>query len=223
LKEDAMTLTLHAHPLSSYCWKALIALYEYEAPFAFHQIDFQDEASADAFRALWPLAKMPVLVEDDGPAIAESSIVIEYLTLHHAGGKQRLIPADGDAALEVRFMDRVFDHYVMTPVTQVVFNRIRPAEARDPYGVGQARELLEKCYAWLDGKLSGREWAAGSDFSMADCAAAPSLHYAEKVQPMAGRFPTLAAYLARLEARPSVARVLREAEPFGHFFPQEPE
>jgi len=216
-----MTLTLHAHPLSSYCWKALIALYEYDLPFTFRRIDFGDEASAAEFTALWPLARMPVLVEDDRPAIAESSIVIEYLTLHHGGAKP-LIPADGDAALEVRFMDRVFDNYVMTPMMQIVFDRIRPAESRDPHGVGLAREQLEKTYAWLESKLAGREWAAGGDFSMADCAAAPSLHYAEKVQPMAGRFPNVGAYLARLEARPSVARVLKEAEPFAHFFPQEP-
>ena len=221
-----MTLTLHAHPLSSYCWKGLIALYEYDLPFTFHMVNFGDEASAAEFAALWPLAKMPALVDDDGPGgarrvLVESSIVIEYLTLHHAGAK-RLIPADADAALEVRFMDRVFDNYVMTPMTQVVFNRMRPTDARDPFGVEQARALLDKTYAWLDAKLTGGDWAAGGDFSMADCAAAPSLHYAEKVQSMAGRFPNVAAYLARLEARPSVARVLEEATPYAHFFPQEP-
>jgi glutathione S-transferase len=215
-----MTLILHAHPLSSYCWKALIALYENDTPFTFRQVDFGDEASAAAFIALWPLGKMPVLVDGDR-TIVESSIVIEYLDRRHPGPAP-LIPADPDQAIEVRTLDRIFDNYVMTPMTQIVFNRLRPADARDPYGVGRDREQLEKTYAWLETRLRGRDWAAGDDFSMADCAAAPSLHYADKVQPLAGRFPAIAAYLARLEARPSVARVLEEAAPYSHFFPQEP-
>jgi glutathione S-transferase len=215
-----MTLKLYAHPISSYCWKALIALYEYEIPFEFRMVDFGDEASVAEFKAAWPLAKMPALVDGDR-TIVESSIVIEYLTLGHEGAG-RLIPADAEAALEVRLLDRIFDNYVMTPTTQIVFNRIRPADTLDPHGVGLAREQLEKTYAWLEAKLAGREWAAGGDFSMADCSAAPSLHYADKVQPFGGRFPALAAYLARLEARPSFQRVLKEAEPYSHFFPQEP-
>jgi len=212
-----MTLVLHAHPLSSYCWKALIALYENDTPFELREIDFGSEASASAFRALWPLAKMPVLVDGDR-TLVESSIVIEYLALHHPG-PQRLIPADPDAALEVRRLDRIFDNYVMTPMQKIVGDRLRPEAWRDPHGLEEARRLLDTSYAWLERELAGRTWAAGEDFSLADCAAAPSLHYADRVHPLGGRFPVVAAYLERLTARPSFARVLKEAEPYAHLFP----
>jgi glutathione S-transferase len=213
-----MTLALYAHPLSSYCWKVLIALYENGSPFEYRQLG---EAEADAeFARLWPIAKMPALV-DNGRPIVESTIIIEHLDMHHAGAA-RLVPADPAAALEVRLLDRIFDNYVMTPMGQIVFDRIRPADARDPFGVEQARASLAKAYAWLEDKLAGRSWAAGETFSLADCAAAPSLHYANKVQPFGTDFPVLTAYLGRLEARPSFARALKEAAPFSHMFPQDP-
>lgn len=210
-----MTMTFYGHPLSSYCWKVLIALYETGAPFEWRQLDWDDAAVQAEFAARWPLAKMPLLV-DGGRDLVESSVIIEYLDRR---GAAPMIPADADAALEVRMLDRLFDNYVMTPMQAVVFDRIRPDGSHDPFGVEAAKVLIDKTRGWLDGRLAGREWAAGGDFSLADCAAAPSLHYAEKVQPSAGRFPAVEAYLARLEARPSVARVLAEAEPYAHMFP----
>jgi len=217
-----MSLILYAHPLSSYCWKVLIALYENETPFSFRQLDFDNEEVGREFAALWPIAKMPILV-DHGRTVVESSVIIEYLGLHHRG-PIGFVPhhADPDPALKVREMDRVFDNYVMTPMQNVVFDRIRPADSRDPYGVAASRALLDKAYDWLEGELTGRFWAAGEDFSLADCSAAPALHYAEKVHPFRNSHPALAAYLDRLAARPSFARVLKEAEPFAHMFPQEP-
>ena len=213
-----MALILHAHPLASYCWKVLIALYENDTPFEFRLVDFGDEKSAADFRALWPLAKMPVLV-DDGKAVFESSVIIEHLAIHHPG-PVALLPEDRSAALEARMLDRIFDNYVMGPMQAIVGDRIRPADSRDPHGVAAARRLLETGYGWLEDRLDGREWAAGADFGLADCAAAPSLHYADKVQPMAGRFPRLDDYLERLEARSSFARVLAEAGPYAHLFPE---
>jgi glutathione S-transferase len=215
-----MTLLLYAHPLSSYCWKVLIPLYENGTAFEFRQLDQDHPENGAEFAALWPLAKMPLLV-DDGRAVAESSVIIEYLDLHHPGPAP-MVPADAEAALEVRLLDRVFDHYVMAPVQKIVFDRIRPAEARNPADQADARALLDKAYGWLEQRLAGRAWAAGDAFSLADCAAAPSLHYADKVHEFRRRFPVLAACLDRLEARPSVARVLKEAEPYARMFPQEP-
>jgi len=215
-----MALTLHAHPLSSYCWKVLIALYENGTVFDFALVDFGDADSAAAFARLWPIAKFPVLV-DRGRTIVESSIIIEYLDLHHRGAV-RLIPhqADPDAALKARMLDRVFDDYVMTPMQKIVGDRIRPAEARDPHGVAEARTLLDRSLGWLEAELAGRTWAAGEDFTLADCAAAPALHYADKVQPFRATHPLLAAYLGRLESRASFRRVLDEAAPYAHLFPQ---
>lgn len=217
-----MAMKLYAHPLSSSCWKVLIALYENGTPFDFRQLDPEHPENGADFAARWPIGKMPVLV-DRGRTIVESSIIIEYLDLHHRGA-MALVPhhADPDAALAVRTMDRIFDHYVMTPMQQIVFDRIRPAGIRNGDDVDRGRAGLDTAYSWLESELAGRGWAAGEDFSMADCAAAPSLHYADKVQPLRGRFPTLGAYIDRLETRPSVARVLSEARPYAHMFPQEP-
>ena len=212
-----MSLALYGHHFSSYTQKALIALYENATPFELREIDFGSEASASAFRALWPLARMPVLVDGDR-TLVESSIVVEYLALHHPG-RERLVPADPDAALEVRRLDRIFDNYVMTPMQKIVGDRLRPEAWRDPHGLEEARRLLDTSYAWLERELAGKTWAAGEDFSLADCAAAPSLHYADRVHPLGGRFPAVAAYLERLRERPSFARVLKEAEPYAHLFP----
>jgi glutathione S-transferase len=212
-----MPLTLHAHPLSSYCWKALIALYENNRAFTFHMLEPGALESPD-FQAMWPLGKMPVL-EDGERVIVETSVIVEYLDLHHPG-PVRLLPDDRMEAIEARMLDRIFDNYVMSPMQKIVFNRFCPAEARNAHDVMTSRSTIEKAYGWLESRLTGREWAAGPAFGLADCAAGPALHYANRVQPMNGRFPVLADYLERLERRPSFARVLEEAEPYAQFFPQ---
>jgi glutathione S-transferase len=214
----AMALILHAHPLSSYCWKVLTALYESGADFELRLVDFGDPENEAAFRKLWPIAKFPVL-EDGARTIVESTTIIEYLALRHRGAEP-LIPQDPEAALEVRMLDRIFDNYVMTPMQKIVFNRFCPPEARNAWEVEAARRLIETACGWLEQEISGRQWAAGDDFSLADCAAAPSLHYADKVQPLRERFAVLGRYLDRLEARPSFARVLEEAKPYAHMFPE---
>lgn len=210
-------MILYYHPLSSYCWKVLIALYENDTPF--ERAMMEDPGVADAWLALWPLGKFPVLRDEaEGQTVAEASIIIEYLG-HQCPGAFRPVPADLEVALEVRLMDRLFDNYVMTPVQKIVADRLRPVEARDTHGVGEARILLGKAYALLEERIGARMWAAGDSFTLADCAAAPSLFYADKVEPMRGGFPALAAYLDRLEARPSFARVLEEKAPWWHMFP----
>lgn len=215
-----MALILHAHPLSSFCHKALTALYELDLSFEQRMVDFGDPASAEAFRALWPMARMPVL-EDTGrnAVVPESSILIEYLQIHHPGAV-RLIPHDPDAALEVRARDRFFDLSVQVPMQKIVNDRIRPADAKDPHGLAEARAHLATALDIVERDLEGLTWAAGDTFSMADCAAAPALFYADKVMPLAPDRPNAAAYLKRLKARPSYARTLKEAEPYLHMFPE---
>ena len=212
-----MSLVLHAHPLSSYCHKVLIALYELEAPFELAMLDLGDEAGRNAFYALWPIGKMPVLEDKAaGVALPESSIIIDYLNRRFGGD---LIPDDPDAALEVRLQDRFFDLYVHTPMGVFTWDLLRPEGQRDPYGVQQARDLLLKAYDVIETRMAGRQWAVGDRFSLADCAAAPALFYAEGRVPF-GERPNLAAYLARLKARPSYARALKEAEPYFQMVPQ---
>ena len=210
-----MSLTLYSHPFSSYCQKVLIALWENEIPFTYRHLE---EPGAQAERAaLWPLGRFPVLV-DEGRMIAESSIIIEYLALHHPG-PVRLLPDDREAALEVRFMDRFFDNYVMTAMQAPVFEALRTDGARKEAVMAEARRALDTAYAWLEERLSGRTWAAGENFTMADCAAAPSLFYADWVHQIGPDFPRLREYRSRLLARPSFARAVEEARPYRPYFP----
>lgn len=208
-------MQLYAHPFSSYSQKVLIALYENATPFEYRHTE--DAAAAAELATLSPLKKFPVLVESDGRVILETSAIVEHLQLHHPG-RQRLVPA-GDAGVEVRMLDRIFDNYVMTPMQKIVLDRLRPEPDRDAYGVTEARGMLEQIYAWLDGRLASRTWSAGEDFTLADCAAAPSLFYSDWVHPIPESCAQLRAYRARALARPSVARAVDEARPYRHYFP----
>jgi glutathione S-transferase len=212
-----MPLKLYAHPFSSYCQKVLIALYENATPFAFRMLAPGDEEATAELEALWPLKRFPVLV-DDGRTFIEASIIIEHLMLDHPG-RVRLIPDDAGAALDVRMMDRFFDNYVSTPQQRIVFDSIRAADDRDPYGVAEARAMLESAYRWLDDRMAGREWAAGNAFSLADCAAAPALFYADWTHPIDQAFANVRAYRQRLLARLSFARAVDEARPYRPLFP----
>ncbi len=205
----------YGHPFSSYSWKGQIALYEKHVDFAYHIVEPGPER--DALRALWPLAKFPVLVDETGTYI-ESSIIIEHVD-RLAPGHGRLIPADPDAALQVRFMDRVFDNHVMNVMQQVVNEYIRPPEERDMTRLTPVYTALDTIYAWLEANLPNADWACGGDFTLADCAAAPSLFYADWVHPIPDSLPRLKAYRARLLARPSVARAVDGGRPYRHYFP----
>ena len=210
-----MTLELFAHPFSSYCQKALIAFYENGVPFTYRMME--DPGVGEEFATLWPIKRFPILRED-GRVVMEASVIIEYLQVRHPG-PVRLIPDDPDLALQARMLDRVFDNYVMTPQGKFVFDALRPEGARDPHGVEEARRMLDTTYAWLDQHLEGRTWAAGETFTLADCAAAPSLFYADWTHRIPERHRNLTAYRARLLERPSFARAVDEARRFRHYFP----
>ena len=210
-----MSIEFFAHPFSSYCQKVLIAFYENDIPFAWRMVE--DPGVSEELAALWPVQRFPIL-RDNGRVVLETSAIIEYLQVHHPG-PVRLIPEDPDLAVEVRMLDRVFDNYVMTPQGKCVFDAIRPAEHRDPYGVDEARRMLDVSYAWLDQRMQGRSWAAGETFTLADCAAAPSLFYADWTYRIPEQYGALHAYRARLLQRPSFARAVDEARKFRHYFP----
>jgi len=212
-----MPLKLHSHPLSSYCWKVLIALHENGAPFETSMVNLGDPVARAAFAALWPTAKMPLL-EDDGRIIPETSIQIEYLDRHYPGGIA-LLPAQADAQLDVRLWDRLFDLYVMSPMQAFVAQLLRPEAERDALTMNKARSDLLVAYRMIEDRIGDRGWATGADFSMADCAAAPALFYAAIVQPFPEGSPRLSAYFERLIARPSVERVIADARPFFQYFP----
>jgi glutathione S-transferase len=211
-----MSLVLYGHPFSSYVQKVLTALYENATRFEFKMLSPEEPAHGAEFARLWPMRKMPLLV-DDGTLVRESTVIIEHLDLHHHAVK--MLPADPRQALEVRFLDRIFDQYVMTPMQAIVADFIRPAGERDPVGVAQAHELLDRAYAWLETVLPADGWAAGGEFGLADCAAAPSLFYADWVHPIAPSWGRLQSYRGRLLRRPSFARAVDEARLYRTLFP----
>jgi glutathione S-transferase len=216
-----MSLTLHYHPLSSYCWKALVALYENDTPFKPNLVNLGDPGERAALRALWPIGKFPVLGDDTrGETVPESTIIIEYLDRHYPG-TTRLVPEDADLALRTRLRDRFFDLYVHAPMQKIVGDRLRPADKKDPHGVAEARAQLRTSYAMLEQQLAHRGWAMGEGFTLADCAAAPSLFYGNMVEPLGEQRSHVTAYLERLKARPCFARVIREAEPYFGMVPKE--
>jgi glutathione S-transferase len=213
-----MSLKLYAHPLSSFSWKVLIALYENATPFELITVDATTRA--DLLR-LWPIGKFPVLVDAArGETVPESSTIIDYLDCYHPG-PVRFTPADAALAWRVRLRDRFCDLHIHAPMQKIVGDRIRPAGQKDPFGVEEARASLAKAYPVMETQLAGGTWLCGDAFGLADCAAAPALYYADKVQPLGDEHAATKAYLERLKARPSLARVLEEAEPFFKHFPQE--
>ena len=212
-----MTLALYGHPFASFVWKPLVALYERNVGFEFRMIDPDHPENQTRIAELSPTGQFPALIDGDR-VIVESNAVIEYLDLFH-GNAAPMVPADPREALEARMMAGVFDDYVNAPMQRIVGEALRDKSELDPRGVADAHGMLDRCYAWLDRRLQGMMWAACGRFTIADCAAAPALFYADWVHPIAARHAVLSAYRARLLARPSVARVVDEARPYRGFFP----
>jgi glutathione S-transferase len=215
-----MSLTLHFHPLSSFCWKALIALYENGTPFTPHLVDLGNSAERAALLKLWPIGKFPVL-RDDGrdQTVPESSVIIEYLDRFYPGAKP-LIPAEPNLAWQTRLRDRFYDLYVHLPMQKIMGDRLRPEGNKDPYGVEEARAQLRTAYGMIEAQMATGTWAMGDAFSLADCAATPPLFYGNMVVPFGDSHQNMSAYFERLKARPSIARVLREAEPYFNMVPK---
>ena len=214
-----MALTLYQHPLASFCHKVLIALYENATPFRSVTVDFADPAEAAAHLMRWPVGKIPVLHDDaDDRTIPETSIIIEYVQAHYPGPAP-MLPEAAEARLDVRLWDRFFDLYVSVPMQKIVGDRLRPEGGKDPLGVAEARATLDTAYGMIEAELAGRSWAAGEDFSLADCSAAPALFFSTIVHPAGPEKQILTGYFERLLERPSFKRVLAEARPYFRLFP----
>jgi glutathione S-transferase len=215
-----MTVRLYFHPLSSFCQKVLVALYENDTPFEPQIVNLMDEESRAAFKEIWPIGRFPVLVDQAANrTIPESSIIIEYLAQHRPGPSP-LVPDDPDLARQTRLRDRFFDLCINVPMQKIVTDRLRPAGKSDPYGIEEARTLLATACGMVDQDMATRTWAMGDAFGMADCAAAPALFYANMVMPLGDSHKHAAAYLDRLTRRPSFVRVLEEARPYLKLVPQ---
>lgn len=212
-----MTLILHYHPLSSYCWKALIALYEKGVPFEARVVNLGDADARAAYKALWPTGKIPLL-EDEGAVVPETSIMIEHLDRRYPV-TIALLPSDPDAQLKARLWDRLYDAYVMTPMQRHIAQLLRPENERDARTLEETRSEIATAYGLIEERMGDHDYAAGDAFTIADCAAAPSLFYAATIVPFPEGHAKLAAYFERLLARPSVARVIAQAQPFFQYYP----
>lgn len=208
-------IQLFGHPFSSFTWKVLIALYENATPFTFRQLGPDQPDNAAALARYWPLGKFPVLIDGD-TVVIETDAIVEHLDRAHPGPVCLLPPED---AVEVRMLTRISDDYLMTPMQKPVGDALRPADARDRHGVAEAVAMLDQTYGWLDQRLAGRAWTAADRFTLADCAMAPALFYADWVRPIPAALATLKAHRAKLLARPSVARCVEEARPYRGYFP----
>ena len=213
-----MSLKLYFHPLSSFSHKVLIALYENGTPFEPRIVDLFNEIAE--YKKIWPIGKIPVLRDEaKDRTIPETSIIIEYLAQHFPG-KTQLLPADPDQCRQMRLRDRFYDLYVDVPMQKVVTDRLRPSGKNDPYGVEEAKTLLRTSFGMIEEDMVKNRWAMGDAFTMADCAAAPALFYANMAVPFRDTHKNVAAYLDRLMQRPSFARVLKEAEPYFAMIPK---
>jgi glutathione S-transferase len=214
-----MVLKLYYHPLSSFCHKVLIALYENDAPFAGEIVDLGNKGAHERFFGLWPIGKMPLLHDESlERTVPGSSIIIEYLDRHYPG-PCTFLPKEDAPCLEARLWDRFFDHYVQFPMQKIVTDRLRAEGEHDPRGVAEARATLETAYGMLEKHVADKTWAIGETFGLADCAAAPALFFADIVEPFASAHPMVAAYFERLLARASFKRVIAEARPYFKLFP----
>jgi glutathione S-transferase len=215
-----VSLKLYYHPLSSFCHKALISLYEHDV--AFEAVDLGDEKSGAEMRSFWPVGKFPVL-RDEGRnhTVAEATVIIEYLDIHHVGTR-KMVPADSDRAWQARMWDRFFDLYVHVKMQKIVDDHLRPAGAGDQFGIDEARARVLQSYAMIDQAMAGKTWAMGNDYGIVDCAASPALFYANGVLPIDHEMKNLTGYFGRLMARPSYVRALEQAQPYFHLFTMEP-
>jgi glutathione S-transferase len=217
---NSMSLVLHYHPLSSFCWKVLIAFYENATPFSPKAVNPGDPAERAALLKLWPIGKFPVLRDEARDrTVPESSIIIEYLDRYYAG-PVRFVPDDPELAWQTRLRDRFLDLYVHLPMQKIIGDRLRAAGKKDPHGVEEARAQLRTSYDMIEQQMAAGPWMMGKAFTLADCAAFPPLFYGNQVEPFGPARKNVAAYLERLRVRPSVARVIKEAEPYFHLVPQ---
>jgi len=210
-----VSLELFVHPFSSYSWKALIPIWADGTPFEYRKV-FEDPDATARLREIWPIAKFPTLV-DNGQVIPEATCIIEHLQAHYP--TENVWIPDGELGRQVRFLDRFFDLYIQGNMQPSVNHALRPEGKGDEYGAELGRKNLRTAYDWLEENLPYEGWAAGDTFTLADCAAAPALFYADWVDEIGDARPKLKAYRARLLAHPWVSRAVEEARPYRPYFP----
>ncbi len=208
-QEENLAMKLYYNPISSYSQKALIAFYEKGIDFEPNIVNLMDPDDLAKYRDVYPMGKIPCLVLDDGHLIPESSIIIEYID---DMGEPRLIDGDSEQTRKIRFKDRMIDLYLDDSIVTLLFQGMKPEDQRDPERMATAQFRIDTMYSFMEAEFEKHPFASGNKFSMADCAAAPALFYAEQAAPFAA-YKNISAYWERLRQRPSVQRTHEEARP----------
>ena len=201
-------MKLHYAPASSYSQRVLIALYEKDIAFQPIEVNLFDPEARASYMQINPFGKIPTLVTDSGEALFEACIIIEHLDQTFQN-KPRLVPLDPERALEVRMLERIIDVYINGGREVLFADTQHPVEEQGSKEVVKAKRLLEIACSWLDHRLQGRTWLTGKDFSLADCAAAPTLNYLRMVYSYK-HLKELTAYVRRIESRASVVLIQRQ-------------
>jgi glutathione S-transferase len=204
-------MKLYYNPLSTYSQKVMIAFNEKGIAYEPHVVDLMSPEGRAAYEKINPFGKVPFLKPSEDWQVPESTSIIEYLE-DKFPKTPRLIPAaDGDAARQVRFMDRMADLYVNDPVAELMFQKLG-FRLQDNDKAARARKHINLSFQYCDKRLAKQPWLCGDAFTMADCAMIPPLYYAEIAMPF-DAYPNIVAYWQRAQQRPSYAKVKAEFEP----------
>ena len=204
-------MKLYYNPLSTYSQKVMIAFNEKGLTYEPSVVNLMTPEGRAAYEQVNPLCRVPFLKPSEDWQVPESTSIIEYLE-DKFPKTTRLIPvAGGDAARQVRFMDRMSDFYYDDPVVELLFQQFgfRP---KDEDKAARARKYIAMTYAHWDKRLKSQPWMCGDSFSMADCSAIPAMFYAQIVAPF-DAFANVVAYWRRAQQRPSYAKVKAEFDP----------
>jgi glutathione S-transferase len=204
-------MKLYYNPLSTYCQKVMIAFNEKGIAYEPHVVDLMSAEGRASYEEINPFGKVPFFKPSEDWQVPESTSIIEYLE-DKFPNTPRLIPAGGgDAARQVRFMDRMADLYLNEPIVELQFQKIG-FRAQDNDRAARARKFVSISYGYYDKRLAKQPWLCGESFTMADCAAIPALYYAQAVMPFDAH-SNIVAYWERARKRPSYAKVKAEFEP----------
>jgi glutathione S-transferase len=209
LEEFAMKL--YYNPLSTYSQKVMIAFHEKGIAYQPEIVDLMSPEGRAAYEKVNPIGKVPFLKPSEDWMVPESTSIIEYLE-DTFPDSPRLIPvAGGEAARQVRFMDRMADLYLNDPVVELLFQKFG-LRKQDEERAARSRKFIAISYEHFNRRLGTQTWICAENFSMADCAAIPALFYAQVVAPFDSH-PNVVAYWRRAQQRPSYVKVKAEFEP----------
>lgn len=208
-------ITLYSGPLSLFTAKVRIALDEKGIDYERVEVPFDRangyEPKHPEVVRYNPKQQVPVFVDtgagsEDPVVLFDSTVILEYLEDIHPD--PALYPTDARARARCRMLelhaDEVFFPNVLTLIREVFY-----AGHRENESIGEAQAALARHYAELDATLASRDWIGGDEMTVADLTYRLATLFAASLgTPPPALQANLQAWLARIDARPSVAREL---------------